>query len=150
MNDGLYSSDSAEWRTPPDLFARLDEVWHFNLDPASTPENALCARYFTAEENGLTRSWAGYRVWLNPPYGREIGKWVEKARQEGLRGGTVVVCLLPARTDAAWWQRSVLGMWPTDQGAALIRYLPGRLKFSGSKNAAPFPSAIAIFGSLAG
>ena len=47
------------------------------LDAAADATNAKCARYFTAEDDGLTQDWAGETVWLNPPYGRGItGKWM--------------------------------------------------------------------------
>ena len=75
--------------------------------------------------------------WMNPPYGKEIGKWMEKAYEESRKNGTTVVCLVPARTDTAWWHDFAM------RGS--ICFLRGRLKFGGSKNAAPFPSAIIVF-----
>jgi site-specific DNA-methyltransferase (adenine-specific) len=74
---------------------------------------------------------------MNPPYGREIGQWVKKAYNES-RNGATVVCLLPARTDTAWWHDYVLPM-------ATVTFIRGRLKFGDSKNSAPFPSAVAVF-----
>ena len=82
----MFSSASDEWATPQELFDRLNAVFHFDLDPAATPENAKCAKYYTTKENGLVQSWRG-NVWLNPPYGREIGAWVKKAYEEVTRGG---------------------------------------------------------------
>ena len=76
-------------------------------------------------------------VWCNPPYGREIGKWVEKAYNESLAGVTVVM-LLPARTDTKWFHDYIYGK-------AEIRFVRGRLKFGDSKNSAPFPSMVIIF-----
>ena len=78
----------------------------------------------------------GAVCYMNPPYGRTIGKWMEKAVNEW-RAGAIVVCLVPARTDTNWWHTYAM------QGE--IRFLKGRLKFGGSKNAAPFPSAVVIF-----
>lgn len=74
---------------------------------------------------------------MNPPYGRNIGKWVEKAYKSSLDGATVV-CLLPVRTDTAWWHDYCM--------RGVVMFLRGRLKFSGAKNNAPFPSAIVVFG----
>lgn len=77
-------------------------------------------------------------MWLNPPYGRDIGKWVEKAYKESLKENTVVVCLLPARTDTAWFHDYCM--------YGRVIFVRGRLKFGGAKNSAPFPSMVVIFG----
>jgi len=137
MTSVHYSSDRISWDTPPDLFERLDRVFCFTLDPCATPHNALCQVYFTPEQNGLAHDWSGHRVFMNPPYGREISKWVEKAYSESL-SGAIVVCLLPARTDTAWWHDFVM--------KGQVVFIRGRLRFSGSAKDAPFPSAIVVFG----
>lgn len=74
---------------------------------------------------------------VNPPYGREIGRWIKKGFEEWRKGKTVVF-LIPSRTDTAWWHDHIMK-------ASEIRYIRGRLKFGDAKNSAPFPSAIAIF-----
>ena len=74
---------------------------------------------------------------MNPPYGRQIGRWVQKAYESATKGATVC-CLVPARTDTRWWHRYVMR-------AEEVRLLRGRLKFGAAKNAAPFPSAIVVF-----
>ena len=79
MNEVMYSSKSNEWETPQELFDRLDREFHFTLDPASTHENAKCAKHYTQEENGLAQDWRGETVFCNPPYGRELPLWIEKA-----------------------------------------------------------------------
>ena len=79
MNEVMYSSKSNEWETPQELFDRLDREFHFTLDPASTHENAKCAKHYTQEENGLAQDWHGETVFCNPPYGRELPLWIEKA-----------------------------------------------------------------------
>ena len=137
MNKVHFSSKTSEWETPQALFEALDAEFHFTLDPCATPENAKCGRYFTKEIDGLAQSWAGETVFMNPPYGREIGKWVRKAFEEWRRGATVV-CLLPSRTDTAWWHDYCMK-------ATEIRFIRGRVKFVGGKYAAPFPSAVVIF-----
>ena len=97
-----FSSATCEWETPQALFEELNRIFGgFTLDPYATAENAKCARYFTREDDGLTQPWSG-KVFMNPPYGREIGRWVEKAHWVSLEGA-LVVCLLPARTDTRWW-----------------------------------------------
>lgn len=141
MNPALFSSATPEWATPQWLFDALNARFEFTLDVCATPENAKCGRFYTTEDNGLSRVWWNAsrpeRCWMNPPYGREIVEWVAKARQEAERGA-LVVGLLPARTDARWWQDHVLGH-------ADIRLIRGRLKFGGATASAPFPSAIAVW-----
>ena len=130
------SSEKDDWETPPELFDRLNHEFDFTLDPCATRLNAKCIRYFTIKENGLAMSWKGERVFMNPPYGRAILAWIQKAWYESK--GCLVVCLIPARTDTHWWHRYVMT-------AKEIRFIKSRLKFSGYENSAPFPSAIVIF-----
>lgn len=134
--DVMFSSKTDLWSTPQDFFDELDSEFHFTLDACALPENAKCDQYFTPEQDGLKHDWVG-TVWCNPPYGREIGTWVEKAYQAAL-GGAKVVMLLPARTDTKWFHKYIYGK-------AEIRFIKGRLKFGGSKNSAPFPSMVVIF-----
>lgn len=133
--DVHYSSKTVEWYTPHDLYQQLDREFNFTLDPCATDENHKCDKYYTKETDGLTKEWDGERVFMNPPYGREIGKWVKKASEA--RGG-VVVCLLPARTDTKYFHDYIYNK-------AEIRFIKGRLKFGGSKTSAPFPSMVVIF-----
>jgi len=87
--------------TPQGLFDILNEEFHFELDVCATSENAKCKKYYSPAEDCLKQEWKGI-CWMNPPYGREIGKWMKKAYESALAGATVV-CLVPARTDTAWW-----------------------------------------------
>ena len=131
-----FSSQTDEWATPQNLFDELNREFGFTLDPCATAENAKCAKFFTAADDGLKQDWRGHTVFMNPPYGRAIGLWMAKAYGAAQDAATVV-CLVPARTDTAWWHRySIKGE---------IRCLRGRLKFGGCKNSAPFPSAIVVF-----
>ncbi|MDR5622667.1 phage N-6-adenine-methyltransferase [Staphylococcus haemolyticus] len=133
-----YSSKSNEWATPQNLFDELNDEFNFTLDPCATDENAKCSKYFTVEDDGLSKNWSNEVVFMNPPYGREIKKWIKKAYEESLNGATVV-CLIPARTDTMYWHDFIFDK------ADDIRFLRGRLKFGGSKNSAPFPSAIVVY-----
>lgn len=132
-----FSSKTDQWSTPQDFFDKLNEEFKFNLDVCANTENHKCAMWFSEEEDGLSKDWSNVRVWMNPPYGREIGKWVKKASEA--KG--VVVCLLPSRTDTRWFHDYIYGK-------AEIRFLKGRLKFGGSKNSAPFTSRVVIFKGL--
>lgn len=136
MNDVLFSSKSVVWETPQDLFDKLNAEFHFDLDVCALPENAKCEKYYTPEDDGLSQPWNGV-CWCNPPYGRTIGKWIQKAYETFAVGGTVVM-LLPARTDTKWFHEYIYNK-------AEIRFVKGRLKFGNSKNAAPFPSMVVVF-----
>src|ERR1035437_6832229 len=128
-----FSSKSNEWSTPQDLFDKLNAEFNFTLDPCCTKDNAKCKKFFTIEDNGLMQSWKNERVFMNPPYGRAIGKWIEKAYYES-RMGVLTVCLIPSRTDTEYWHTYVM--------KGEIRFIKGRLKFGECRNSAPFPSAI--------
>lgn len=96
FTSGMRSSSSGEWTTPHDLFAELDAEFHFDVDAASTDENALCERHFTAADDGLAQEWSG-TVWCNPPYGRQIGKWMRKAAESN-GGGSLYASFPRGRT----------------------------------------------------
>jgi len=130
-----FSSATDLWSTPIDFFNKYNEQYGFELDVCANAENAKCQRFFTKEDDGLSKEWIGI-CWMNPPYGREISKWMKKAYESSLAGATVV-CLVPARTDTAWWHDYAIN--------GEIEFIRGRLKFGGSKNSAPFPSAVVVF-----
>lgn len=147
----LFSSKSDEWETPSHLFQGLNKIYKFNLDPASTEENHLCDIYFTQNEDGLKQSWSGYNVFLNPPYGRSINKWVKKIYEESLKDKKhSKVLLIPARTETKYFADYC-------SKASNVFFIKGRLKFnnrafpswredgSHKVSAAPFPSSIVVF-----
>lgn len=136
--DVMFSSKTDQWETPKDFFDDLDALFHFTLDACALPENAKCEKYFTPEMDGLKQEWGGV-VWCNPPYGREIGRWVEKGYLSAKNGCTVVM-RLPARTDTKWFHE-----YCYMNRFATVRFVKGRLKFGGSRNGAPFPSMVVIF-----
>jgi phage N-6-adenine-methyltransferase len=133
----LFSSATAEWATPRAFFAKLDRRFHFTLDPCATPDNATCPTFFTKDDDGLTQDWGTHRVFCNPPYGREIGKWVRKCFEASQRGALVVL-LVPARTDTKWFHDWV-------RRKARVEFIPRRLRFGNAKKNAPFPSLLAIY-----
>lgn len=138
MNNVHFSSLTDLWSTPQSFFDTLNEEFCFSLDPCATKENAKCVRFYTKEIDGLVQNWQGETVFCNPPYGREIYKWVKKCSDEGRKPNTKVVALLPARTDTKWFHQYIYGK-------AEVRFVQGRLKFGKSKNSAPFPSMVVIF-----
>ena len=131
-----FSSQTPEWPTPQWLFDALDKEFGFSLDPCSTHGNAKCVKHFTREDDGLTKSWCDEVVFMNPPYGSEIAKWMAKGHEAALYEGATVVWLVPARTDTTWWHKYAM--------KHEIRFLRGRLKFGDGKNSAPFPSALVV------
>lgn len=121
-NNGRYNGNGRDWATPPEVFGPLNAEFGFDLDPCATPTTAKCACYFTEAEDGLAQPWAPCRVFMNPPYGREIYAWTRKAVEEA-RKGALVVGLLPASSDLAWWHDDVVPF------AAEVRFVRGRVRF---------------------
>jgi len=136
MNQAMFSSNTDLWATPQDFFDKYSVAYGpFDIDVCADSTNAKCSVYFDKEKDGLKQEWVG-KCWMNPPYGREIGKWMSKAFESSKQGATVV-CLVPARTDTKWWHDYAMN--------GEIIFIKGRLKFGNAKNSAPFPSAVVIF-----
>lgn len=113
-------------RTPNALFAQLDAEFHFTLDAAASIENAKCTKFYTRDDDGRMQSWGTDIVWCNPPYGKPLGQWVEKAyRAAG--GGATCVLLIPVASDMAWWHTWVME-------ADEIRFIRGRIRFLTESN----------------
>ena len=142
MDKVLFLSDSFEYGTPQDFFDKLDEEFHFTLDPCASSSNYKCLNYYTKDDDGLSKNWGGETVFCNPPYGRGItGKWAKKCYQESLKPNTLVVMLVPAWTDTAWFHDYVYGK-------AELRFIRGRLHFikdGVAQDRAAFPSLVAIY-----
>jgi phage N-6-adenine-methyltransferase len=139
ITKGLMTSNTEMWATPPSVFEPLNAEFGFTLDACAIETNAKVPNFFSPSQDALKQDWVGV-VWMNPPYGRTIGKWMAKALSAATAGATVV-CLVPARTDTNWW-------WDYAMKGE-IRFVRGRIKFIDSDGksgqAAPFPSAIVIF-----
>lgn len=133
-----YDQKSVEWATPAWLFEELDSEFDFTLDPCAQDWNAKCERFFTIEDNGLMLPWSG-RVFMNPPYAHNVtARWVHKALLESRRDEVeVVVGLIPARTDGAWFHDFI---W----GRAEVRFLRGRIAFDGRAGETKRP----VYGSM--
>jgi len=130
-----------DWRTPPDLFAAWHARFRFTVDAAAS-DDMLFPRWWGEADDALTLSWAGERVYCNPPYGPHLGDWIRKAAE---REAVIAVLLIPVRSDTAWWHEAV---WP----CAEIEFLRGRVGFAGmdpgQRTRAPFPSCLAIYRKL--
>ena len=137
----MLSSQDMTWETPRDFFDELNKEFNFNLDPCATPETAKCKKYFTKEDDGLKQDWGGHTVFCNPPYGTAIKDWVKKCSDESKKPNTIVVMLIPARTDTRYFHEYIYHK-------AQVRFIKGRLKFGGKQagsGSAPFPSMLVIF-----
>ena len=134
----MTSSVDMKWATPQSWFDYLDLEFGFTLDPCCQHETAKCRRHFTPEEDGLAQPWTDERVFMNPPYGREIKPWMEKAYRECRDNGALVVAFVPARVDTEWWHQYAAK-------ATEVRFPKGRVKFAGADNSAPFPVAVVVF-----
>lgn len=146
VDKALFSSECDEWGTPRPLYNLLNKMFGpFDLDPCTSKDNPLgTPRFYTKEDDGLKQTWGlgdhdnPTRVYMNPPYGRNVEEWLHKADLSALYGRAVVVCLLPSRTDTQWWHNHVMS-------ADSIYFIRGRLTFEGAKNTAPFPSVVVVF-----
>lgn len=127
FNRALFSSASDRWETPVALKDALYAEFGLNYDPC--PLDGTMDGLST-----LFAPWHGKRVFCNPPYGPQLGQWLERGFD-----AEVAVFLLPARTDTRWFHSYCL------PHATEIRFLRGRLKFGGATINAPFPSMVVIF-----
>jgi phage N-6-adenine-methyltransferase len=132
-----YASEKQTWETPQDFFDLMDSEFHFDVDVCAEDETAKCNIYYTVDDDGLSKEWNSI-CWMNPPYGREIGKWMKKAYESAEYSGATVVCLVPARTDTKWWHNYAMK-------ANEVRFIRGRLRFGNATASAPFPSAVVVF-----
>ena len=138
--DVLLSSKKMDWATPQDFFDKLNEEFYFTLDPCADENNHKCEKYYTEEQDGLKQDWSGETVFCNPPYGRDVPKWVKKCFDETHSGDCkCVVMLLNARTDTRWFHDYIY------KKADEVRFVKGRLKFGGQTTNAPFPSMVVVF-----
>lgn len=143
INQGLFTSNKEDWETPQDFYDRLNNKYRFKWDLAASDDNAKCSCYFTRDDNSLEQDWEGLsgNLFLNPPYGRELKLWVQKAATTKLKDKQNLVMLIPSRTDTSYWHDYIFNH-------AEIKFLRGRLKFEidgVSGDSAPFPSAIIIY-----
>lgn len=136
INQSWFKAQSQEYETPDYIFAPLDQEFHFTLDVAASIENAKCRLYFNKKEDGLSQDWGSNICWMNPPFGREMKKWVKKAYESSLKGATVV-CLLPVRSNTIWWHDYCM--------KGELRFIKGEVKFKGQSRGLWLPLCIIVF-----
>ena len=136
----MFSSKSDMWGTPPEFFNKLNKTYKFTLDPCASAENHKCDKYYTLEDDGLSKSWENEVVFVNPPYSK-IKDWVKKSHDEWVLGSEIIL-LIPARTDTRYFHDYI-------NDNAQVRFIKGRLKFihpdGRNSKSAPFPSILCIF-----
>jgi phage N-6-adenine-methyltransferase len=157
MNNAvMFSSATDEWETPQAFFDKLDAEFRFTIDVAASADNRKCQHYYGLDHfsdrcrDALLLNWSGgirpVVAWMNPPYSRGLqAKFIAKAAEQR-RNGVLTVALLPARTDTKAFHTHIYdaSKWQPREGIE-IRLLPGRLKFGGAANSAPFPSMVVVF-----
>jgi len=131
-----------EWETPKYFFELLDEIFHFTLDPCASPSNAKCKKFHTIEDDGLLQDWSGESVFVNPPFSH-VKDWVQKCYKEGIKENTVVVMILPSRTDTIYWHEYIMK-------ANEIWFCKGRVNFLlnnllPKNSSSTFPLAVVVF-----
>ena len=136
FNKSKFQSKNQEYATPIELFKVLDKEFHFTIDVCADEINKKVRRYYSEKENALIQDWKGV-CWMNPPY-KDMKKWVVKAYEESVKHDSIVVCLIPARTNTIWWHDYCM------QGE--IRFIKGRPVFEGCIYGLPQPLAVIIFG----
>lgn len=167
MNRSLLTSDSTLWSTPREEYQWLNAQFQFTIDLAALPTNTKHKRFFSPRDNSLAQSWEGETGFLNPPYGRGIGDWCSKARDEAMHARALIVQLIPARVDTDWWNTFVMSydgkagrllrtslhvssrvLWLRFEALITgVYFHDERIAFEGMSDdddAAPFPSAIVI------
>lgn len=154
MNKALFTSRNQEWETPQRLFDELNEEFNFTIDLAANSENHKVKRYYNLEHNSLQQYWSNERAFLNPPYGRQMGRWIKKCAETQKYNkqlsipplaidSPVIVALLPARTCTRWFHEYIY-----NKPNVTVRFLKGRLKFElggETVGTAPFPSMVIIW-----
>lgn len=133
-----FLSKSHVWKTPKYLFDIIDKEFNIDLDPCTTNNNLNCEYHFTEKEDGLKQDWKGLTAYINPPYGKDLQKWVKKAYEEWQKGSTVIMLLQTTRTNTKWFHKYI-------NNKAEIRFLDHRIKFDGAEDYIPTPYMFVIW-----
>ena len=170
MNTNLmFSSRDSKWQTDPELLEKLAPAFTWDIDVCAERNN-VCDNFITPQMDAFKNDWIGL-CWQNPPYTRSISSWLGRAAEQSDLHNSTIVCLVPARTDTAWWQDNIID-------ASWVTFIRGRLKFGSdeywvnywqdehekgkltkaelqsklsdpvTKNSAPFPSALIVYGRM--
>lgn len=141
FDGSALTSNKDDWGTPQYLYDNLNSEFHFTLDAAANEANAKCSRFYSLDNSAFDHDWSNEIVFLNPPYGRDMIKWISKAYREVQDHHAIVVLLVPSRTDTRWFHDYIYKQYE-------IRFIRGRLKYEIAHGvvgaSAPFPSMIVV------
>lgn len=141
MGQGIIGqSKSIEYSTPLEIVEPLIKEYNLTKDVCASSLNCKLPDYWTKDDNALLKQWTG-NCWLNPPFNRELGKWVKKAHSETIKNGGTKVCLIPVRSNTKWWAEV--------SKDAEIRFINGEVNFNNEVRGLWLPLCILIFGELA-
>jgi site-specific DNA-methyltransferase (adenine-specific) len=135
-----FISNKVEYSTPLVLFNLLQKEFNFSLDVCANEDNFKCSSYFTEKEDALKQDWVG-NCWMNPPFTRNLNKWVRKAQEDADKFGGTKVCLIPVRSNTKWWGEVI--------EKAEIRFILGEVNFNDEPRGLWLPMCILIFGEKA-
>jgi phage N-6-adenine-methyltransferase len=138
IGNNNFKSDKIEYSTPKKLFEFLDKEFHFDLDVCASTGNAKCDKFFTVADDGLKQDWKE-TCWMNPPFNKELKKWVLKAYSETIKYNSIVCCLIPVRSNTIWWKNVCT--------QAEIRFIIGEVNFNELERGLWLPMCVMIFGS---
>jgi len=132
-----FKSENIVYSTPRKLFEVINQEFNFNLDVCALPENAKCQVYFSPEDDGLKQDWSGV-CWMNPPFNKDLKKWVLKAAAESKKYNSIICCLIPVRSNTIWWKDVC--------ESAEIRFIIGEVNFNDLERGLWLPMCLMIFG----
>ena len=135
-----FKSDSIEYSTPGRLVVPLIKEFAITKDVCASALNHKLPDYWTIDDDALTKDWKG-NCWMNPPFSRNLNKWVKKACNEALQHGGTKVCLIPVRSNTKWWAEVSVH--------AEVRFINGEVNFNNEARGLWLPMCIMIFGEKA-
>ena len=135
-----FNSKAIEYSTPVKLFKPLQEEFDLKIDVCASDKNYKCNTYWTKEDNSLIKDWIG-NCWMNPPFSRELNKWVKKLHNDTKKFGGTKVCLIPVRSNTKWWNEIIQD--------AECRFIIGEVNFNDEPRGLWLPMCILIFGDKA-
>ena len=138
IGENSFKSKSHVYETPNSIFEPLQKEFNLQLDVCANQENHKLRTYFTEEQDALTKNW-NTNFWMNPPFGRQLQKFVKKAQEESQKNKVIGVCLIPVRSNTKWWHKHII-----DTNSE-VRFIKGEVKFVGFERGLWMPFAIVIF-----
>lgn len=138
MGQGIIGkSKSIEYSTPLDIVNPLIKEFDLHTDVCASAQNHKLSHYWTKEEDAFRKEWKG-NCWMNPPFSKNLSKWVKKACSDAEKFGGTKVCLIPVRSNTKWWAAVA--------PKAEIRFINGEVNFNNEERGLWLPMCIMLFG----